>query len=167
MKTQIITTLSTLLSLSIFAQDAESVLPPPAYKPTSLYDIIINSGYIGIMIWIFIFLLIVTGLIIGPLAIIQSQKSKQKITPLSFKLLLAGIGFLYIFALLETTLGVIYSLNTYSIFYTSPQLLALSLSQRFYCLAFGLCGCIEYMLFLTISLIILHFKHKKLMEHNF
>ena len=161
------TILSTLFSLTVFAQDSESVPPPPICEPATLFDIIINSGYIGIVIWTFIFLLIFAGLIIGPLAITQCQKSKLKINPLSFRLLPIGIAFLFIFGLLGTTFGGIESFaciaGQHSIFHSKAEPLALSLSQVLYCPAFAFLGCVEYLIFWTISFISLHFKNKRIM----
>ena len=133
-KIQIISVLLTLSSANIFAQDASGAPSLAIHRTASLYDIIINSGPIGITIWILIFLLIFAGVIIGILSIRQCRRLKNKHKPLSFKLLPIGIVFLFTLGLLGTTIGATDSFaclgNSHSIFCTRNHRLRISKRKR-------------------------------------
>ena len=170
MKKFISTILCFSLYCSLFAQATIETGEPEAVASQSVtfFDIIMNSGFIGVIVWFFIFTLTGTGFLLGIWAIISSATVKSKQVPLSIKLLVTGIFLLFFFGLFGAVIGTVDSFAGLATA-TGPakdQILALSISQVLYSLAFSLLGCIEYMFFLIMSIIILHYKHKKIINKN-
>ncbi len=157
-----------IMSLSLFAQEAvEASEPEAATCPTvTFFDIVISSGIIGIGIWILIFSLTGVGFLLGISAIISSATAKSKQIPLSVKLMPVGLVFIFLLGLLGAITGAIDSFASLAPGAAKAQILALALSQSLYSLSFSLFGSIEYIIFFGIALIVLHFRHKKIMNKN-
>jgi hypothetical protein len=136
---------------------------PEAYSQ-SFFDVIRNSGSIGIIIWSIIFIFFVIGPVLGIFSIICCSKTKSKQIPLSFKLLIISAICLFLSGLYGALTGAI---DTFCGFATigsvdQAQILSLSSSQALYSFAFGVQGSFLYLFFITISLIVLHFQQKGL-----
>ncbi len=160
------TVLSLTLSFSLFAQvGSANDLQSIDLQSMSFFDIMFRNGEINTGIWILILSLSGLGFLLGILAIVASVKTKSRQIPLAVKLLPVGLVFVFLLGLLGMTTGIINSF----IFLGHPgrvlfHALAFSISHSLYSLSFSLLASIEYILFFAISLIILHFKNKKIIS---
>jgi hypothetical protein len=151
-----------LASFMLYADNTVNSSATPAQYQISFFQIIANSGMPGIISWIAIFILISGGFILGISAIISSAITKKAQIPLPVKLLGIGIGTLLLLGLFCTTTG---ALGMFAALANAnsdarAEIMGLTLSQILYALSFSILGCFEYIFFLTISVIILHFRQK-------
>ena len=123
-------------------------------------DVVKSSGSVGIVIWIAIFTMWPVGIVMGIISIITASNRKSKDTPLSFKILIIT-SLIYIFiGFLGAIRSFILSAEVVRMDSGSGKasMLAFGISNSLYLLAFSLLNTMPFMLFIFISILILHFK---------
>ena len=126
----------------------------------TFFDVVRNSGTVGIVIWIVIFTMYPVGLFLGMISVVASSTRKKNITPLSFKMLIiAVVSYLFIGALGAIN-GSLESIGAVAADEVSAKasIIALSISNSMYILSFTLLGMVPFLFFIAVSVIILHFR---------
>lgn len=131
---------------------------------SSLTQIIMNSGPVGIVLWFWLFIFSILGIILGMSSIVKSTSSEEDKHPITFKLL--------IWCIVATLLtGAMATINGYGDTFaglcsaTGAQkaaMLHLSMHQSRVSFYFAMISAFIQLNFLIISQIILHLKLKKL-----
>lgn len=156
-----------IVTSSLIAQEA-SAEAESFEGSISFFDIVAQSGMVGILIWILILSLIAVGLFLGIIGVVASANTETKQIPLAVKLQCLGFMALFILGLYGALTGTVNAFACMAMTGAGKaQYLAVSISQALYSWQFSLLGCLEYVFFLVISVSILHFKHKKIMDNDF
>lgn len=134
-----------------------------------LLGIIMRSGWLGVLTWLGILFWSAASWPLGIVSVIHCGMMKTRQIPLATKLLLLGPVWLLMLAWLGVTQATIYSffnLATMASGAVQQAFLALNISHGLWSVAFALGGTLHYLFFLTVSMIIIHFKRKKLMASS-
>ena len=104
--------------------------------------------------------------ILGIWSVIACAKTKSKQIPLVLKLLVCSLVVLFLCGLMGTVTGTVDTFRNMGSSTGAAKALAMavSISNALYSLFFSLFGCFEYLFFLAISAIVLHFRQKKLID---
>lgn len=129
----------------------------------TFFDVIACSGGFSIIAWIAIFTMWPVAFVLGLISLVASSSREKNITPLPFKILI-------IFTVIYLFIGALGAINESlasieSIGYVGSdkaRLLALSISNSLYILAFTLLGMIPFLFFISVSVIVLHFRQLQL-----
>lgn len=126
----------------------------------TFFDVVKSSGSVGIVIWIAIFTMWPVGIVLGIISIIAASNRKSKYIPSSFKILIIT-SLIYIF------IGFLGAIRTFMHSFEvvtmgtgsgKASMLAFGISNSLYLLNFSLLNTMPFMLFIFISILILHFK---------
>ena len=126
----------------------------------SFFDIVGNSGTIGVIIWIAIFSMTPVGIVLGIISIFSTSScSDKKSFPLFFKILIITLVAYFFIGFLGVVNGSFEALAALDFEgVEKTTLAAVGISNVIYTLSFTLLGAIPFMFFIFISTIILHFK---------
>ena len=126
----------------------------------TFFEVVTNSGVIGLIIWIVVFTMWPVGIALGIISIIAASYRKKQQLPLSFKILII----IFVMYLFIGCMGAIWTsiISSGAIEITTGSekatMLALSISNSLYILSFSLLGTIPFLLSIAVSIHILHFK---------
>lgn len=148
------------------AQEAGSLVetaPVAAPRSISLLYVVFSGGLWGLLNWAGIFLWAILAVPLGILSIVQCINPCNRQYPLATKLIIIGIVWLFILGWVGVAQGVIFAFSSLSSSGAAdPAALALCISQSLYSVATALTVCQLHLFFLLPSIVILHFKHKKM-----
>ena len=127
---------------------------------TTFFDIVKNSGTIGIICWIAIFTMWPVGIVLGIISLIAASYRTTRRIPSSFKILIITLVIYLFIGALGTIQTSILSSEAIKIATGAEKAtrLALGISNSLYLLAFTFLNTIPFMFFIFISILILHFK---------
>lgn len=129
----------------------------------SFFDIVLGNGLIGLLIWSAIIALGFAGFVLGIISVLESCHKEKDQIPLSFKLLLIGLGIYLFIGALGVISGVISACEGLEISSgaTKAQTLALGISNTFYTASATLLGAITYVCAIVASIVALHINQAK------
>lgn len=150
-----------LATTPLFAQEVGTVAAPPS--PT-FFTVMLSSGLIGLLNWAGIFLWAFLTLPLGILSIINCANLRERQYPLATKLLIIGVVWLFILGWGGVAQGTLCAFSDLGRCAPDVGVLALGISQAVYSSAGALAVCQHYLFFLLISIVIIHFKHKTMLQ---
>lgn len=130
-----------------------------------LFDVIRRSGLPGVLTWAGILLWSLASWPLGIVSIVQSARAQTRQIPLATKLLPCGVLWLIVLGGTGAAQGMFYGFSTLGNMQAGAAqqgMLALNISHALMSLTFALGACLHYVFFITISIIIIHFKRKKM-----
>jgi hypothetical protein len=159
------------MSLSVIcavAQDAGEavVVEEPYILPGGFMDVVLSGGLLGLLNWAGIFFWAILGLPLGILSIVHCAKLRVRQYPLSTKLLILGVVWLFVLGWVGVAHGIIFVFSMLPCGLPDAGFIgfiALNISQAVFPIAGALAVCQLYLVFLLISMVIVHFKHRKML----
>jgi hypothetical protein len=150
------------------AQDAVQVeaAPVPAYHSGGFMTVVLSGGILDILNWAGIFLWAFLGLPLGILSIVHCATLRVRQYPIATKLLIIGVVWLFVLGWVGVAQGTISAFSMLACGAPDVGVLALNISQAVYSIAGALAVCQHYLFFLLISMAIIHFKHKRMLENS-
>lgn len=145
--------------------DPQGLSPDPAEYRGVFRDVVLSGGLLGVLNWGGIFLSAVLGLPLGIASVIHSTKTRTHHFPLSLKLLICGGVWAFLLGLVGTAQGSIYACCTLAQPVSSmvgQYTLFMDIAYALYSLGVSLLVCQCYLLLVAISVVVLHFRHRKL-----
>lgn len=135
----------------------------------NLWNAIIGSGLIGIIIWGQLLFLSLTGIILGIYAVVYAIQIRTNKYPLVFKLLICCLGATILTGAAGTVIGYIDSIMglAMSTGAAKAQMLHFAFEQSRMCFYVSLVSGLLQFILLAISRILFHFKQKKLSNTSF
>lgn len=122
-------------------------------ESTTFFDIVANSGIVGVIAWGWIFISSAIGVILGVVSLIQAFVARTAQTPISFKLLLSCVVTTILVGASGTLTG--YADSVVGLASNAgaahAQLLHFSLKQSRVCFHFTLASSMAQLVFLTIA----------------
>jgi hypothetical protein len=140
-------------------------IPVPMPQRQGFFHIVMSTGPLGIINWLGIFLWATATLPLAVLSIVHCSSTRSRQFPLATKLLICGAPCVFVLGCAGAAQATIGALGAMAMRSPDVGLLAVNVSQALYSIAGAFVICHVYLLFLAISLIIIHFKHKAL-EHQ-
>jgi len=140
---------------------------PAAHSPPSgpgFLTTISDPGPISTLIWLGIILLALASLPLGILSIIHCAKAQTLQWPLSTKLLICGGAWVFVVGLFGAVHGGIIAFATLACTTAGAAqkaMLSINIAESLYSIAAALIAVQLYLVFFMISMIIIHFKHRK------
>jgi hypothetical protein len=125
-------------------------------EDVGVWGIILNSGFIGLILWALIFFFCALCPMLGIASILSACVSKFSRTPLATKLLLCCAGMLFVLGWLGAVSGTVDAFAGLASATGAEKavILAQAISQALYSSAFSFLGCFVYLFFYTVSIII-------------
>ena len=155
-----------LAACNAFAQDSGELVaaevPPP--QSAGFFTVVASGGPLGLLNWVGIFLWAILGIPLGILSIVHCTTSRVRQWPLATKLLVIGGIWLLVLGWGGVAQSTISAFSNIASGPANAGLLALDISQAVYSIARALAVCQCYLFFLLISIVIIHFKHRKLLD---
>lgn len=149
-----------------FAEQPGTLLRATAQTPSGGFlDIVLSGGVYGLLNWAGIFLLGILALPLGVLSIIHSSTSRSPQWPLTTKLLPCVALWLFILGWVGVAQGIIHALSVVccsSISSALMALVAINSASALYSFVAALFFFQFYLLSFVVSLMILHFKHRRM-----
>jgi len=139
-----------------------------SYGP-SMFQIIVACGPIGILIWLGIFSWAIALLPLGILSIVHCSNTRVHQLPLTTKLLIYGIVWLFVLGLFGVAHGGMFAFSTLACTAAGAAqqaMLAINIAEALYSIAAALSVVQMYLLFLTISIMVVHFRHRKILTQT-
>ena len=157
-----------LAAIPAIAQDSGTVAPEEmaASHSLGLIDVALSSGILGLLNWAGIFLWAVATMPLGILSIVHCATLQTRQWPLATKLLACGGVWVFVLGWTGLAQGSIWAFTTMATASSDTAMLALSIGQAFYSLSGALAVCQFYLLFFVVSIVIAHFKHRKLLKDS-
>lgn len=137
-----------------------------AHASYGLVRAIFSTGPFGMLMWLGIVFWSLAAWPLGILSIVHSAMLRRLQTPLATKLLACGMASLLLLGGFGVAQGMMFALHNLA---TMPAgaaqfaMLALNLSTAVWAAVFSLGACLHYIFFISVSVIIIHFKHRKML----
>ena len=163
--------LSTVLlaACQVFAQESGEVIAaevPPAIQSGTFFSVIFSSGLLGLLTWAAILFWAILLVPLGVRSIISSASLRSQQWPLSTKLLLFGPVFLMVLGWIGVAHFLIRMFSSFACGAPDVGLFAMNASQSLYSIAGTLFLMQFYLVFFMISFVIIHYKHKQIVENS-
>jgi hypothetical protein len=151
------------LGIVSIAIGQETVPVKASPKPvTSFLEVVTSHGLMGLLNWTGIFLFSLAAIPLGIVSVVQSTTRSIRQYPLSTKLLIMATIGVFILGLFGVAQGVICLYTEAANDTPDVESLALSMSFALFSMAAALVACLIDLLFLLISVIILHSKFRNM-----
>jgi hypothetical protein len=161
-----------LIPVTVMAQAmvAAPVATGGMHEPSApgFLRIVMCGGPVAILNWIGILFWAVAAVPLGILSIVHCSRTRVRQLPLATKLLACGGVWLFIIGLVGTVHGSIFAFATLSMTSGAAQsaMLALNIAEALYTLSAALFFVQLYLLLFVISIMVVHFSHRKILMGN-
>lgn len=132
--------------------------PVPPDAEGTFFDVIRCSGYLGVLIWAGIFLWGFASLPLGIISIVKCCRLSSSRWPLTLKMLILGSFWLFVLGWIGAAQGTIGAFTVVACGTPDVGVLALLTAQALYSLEFSLAFLLVSLLFISISVVIIHLK---------
>lgn len=153
-----------LVACRAAAQEAGNLVAVEAPCPASdgFMEIVLSCGILGLLNWAGIIFWGILALPLGILSIAHCAACRTHQLPLVTKLLAVGAVWVFVLGWFGVAQGTIFACTALTTGPYDAGALALSISQAVYAIACALLVCQGYIFFITISLVVAHFKRRKM-----
>jgi hypothetical protein len=162
----IVTGLLVVLPILAFAQEAAEPMAASAPQGGGVFHVIRSGGPVGLLVWAGIIFWAVLALPLGVASVIQCATTRIRQFPLTTKLLAVGGVWLFVLGWVGVAQGTIGAFSSLATSAAAANVMAMGISQAVYSIAGALAVCQHYLFFLLISIVIAHFKHRKLLGNR-
>ena len=148
------------------AQDVVSmgIATVPAPQSGGFMTVVLSGGPLGLLNWAGIFLWAILALPLGILSIVGCATLRVRQYPLATKLLIVGAVWLFVLGWVGVAQGTTSAFSMLGRGAPDVEVLAFGISQALFSVAGSLAVCQHYLFFIMISMVIIHFKHRKILE---
>jgi hypothetical protein len=126
--------------------------------------VVLSGGILGLLNWAGIFLWGMLAIPLGIVSIVHCANCRLRQLPITTKLLAVGAVWLFVLGWVGVAQGTVFAFSGLATGAPDVSILALSISQSVYSIAGALCVCQFYLFFLLISIVVVHFKHRKMIK---
>ena len=124
--------------------------------------VVVSGGILGMLNWAGIFFWAAALLPLGTVSVVQCASCDRRQVPLATKLLGIAAAWLFVLGWTGAAQGAIRALSNLATGTPDVGILALNISHALFSVAGALFVCQHYLFFLLISMVVMHFRHRRL-----